>query len=453
MRRHWPESLLLLFLLGSLGGLAWLTWHPDSALLHRASRWPYVGPWVERFQWAYLPPSPNPTPPPEPGEPVVIHRVPEYETLGAQEYVWLEPGTRLLAEPRAGAPAVWVMEAYANLPVVERQGQWARLRQGSHRGWVLLPEPQDLPPPLGRDPEPPRPLPARPPDPEWLAVARSFLSGNEASGFLGPYALYTDAWDSRLLRYLHNLVSQVEGTYIQRYGLQPVSEAAEAVVLFARLKDYQDFLRQEERLAHLPARGHTARGVVALFWGFRSPPAVGETLVHELAHLLNRRSLGPALPPWLDEGIAEDLAYSRLDETGSLEPRELGGEILESSGGRHFRGAPAALILLDQGMAEGRTLPLPALLALPWEEFVDPGREQLHYAQSAFFVRYLMEGEEGRLAPDFRAFLRSVAAGGSVVAEALQEPLGREWTELEEGFREWVQERVMELGEGSHPPG
>jgi len=71
----------------------------------------------------------------------------------------------------------------------------------------------------------------------------------------------------------------------------------------------------------------------------------------------------------------------------------------------------------------------------------------MHYATAAFFVRYLIEGEGGALAPAFRRFLAGVASGGVVDGEALRRETGRSWAELERGLRGWVRERV----EGTAP--
>jgi hypothetical protein len=233
-----------------------------------------------------------------------------------------------------------------------------------------------------------------------LARARSRLSGAETAGRLGPYALYTDVERSARLDRLDRIASEVEGAYRGRYGRRPLGEPAEAVVLFAREKDYRAFQNESARLSGLAASGHSGHGLVALYDGGRPGEELASTLVHELAHLLNRRAVGPILPSWLDEGIADDLAQSRIDARGRIEPGTLGGVTVRASRRVEMYGARAALEQLARGVEAGRLRPLPELLSLEWERFVGRGSD-LHYAQSSFFVRYLLDGEGGALAPGF----------------------------------------------------
>jgi hypothetical protein len=72
----------------------------------------------------------------------------------------------------------------------------------------------------------------------------------------------------------------------------------------------------------------------------------------------------------------------------------------------------------------------------------------LSYAQSSFWVRYLLDGEGGALAPKFHAFLDAIAAGEPPAPEALRQRLGRSWPELETGFRAWV---LAQREDGSGP--
>jgi hypothetical protein len=208
------------------------------------------------------------------------------------------------------------------------------------------------------------------------------------------------------------VASRVETAYRERYGREPVGEPTEVIVLYAREKDYRAYQNQDRTLAALPASGHSGYGIVALFDGGRPESEVAATLVHELTHLLNRRALGPFLPSWLDEGLADDLARSHTDES-------------------------AALHQLARSLKADGLRPLPELLRLDWQGFMRDGGN-LNYAQSSFWVGYLLEGEGGALASRFRLFLDAVAHGGPPTAEALQEILGRPWEDLQAGFNGWV---------------
>lgn len=352
--------------------------------------------------------------------------------------VWVTPGMDLLAAPRKGAAKVATLNLYANVAVVDHRPGWVKVRHRAQSGWIAFDDPRFGPdPPLGSAPEPPRPLAARTPEEAHLQRARGLLAPPETLGSLGPYVLYTDLQDADRLRFLDRIAGGVEAVYRARYGRDPVGRPAEAVVLYSQEEAFQELLRQDARLAELPASGHSGQGVVALYDGGRPRAEVGATLVHELVHLLNRRALGPVLPSWLDEGLANDLAQSRLDGDGNLDPGTLGGVTVRADRQIRMYGARASLHQLVQAIEEERLRPLPELLGLDWDEFVRRDGS-LHYAHSAFWIRYLVDGEAGALAPGFRTFLGRVAGGGTPGGEALRESLGRSWEELERGFRAWV---------------
>lgn len=443
-RRDFTTYALLLLLVAVPASFAWLTRHPEAAIVERAEGWPGVGPLARRFREAYVPPPPAAAEPEGAGEPVYeIEWI--VEERPREGRVFLTPGQPIREEPAPEAPEVTTLRVYTNLEVLERRPGWVRIRYRDFTGWVPDdPERIGPEPPLGSAPEPVRALGSRPPDPEVLARARARLSGEEAAGRLGPYALYTDLGPSPRLERLHRIAAQVEGAYRSRYGREPLGEPAEAVVLFARERDYRAFQNESARLSGLTASGHSGHGLVALYDGGRPGEELASTLVHELAHLLNRRAVGPILPSWLDEGIADDLAQSRIDPAGRLDPGTLGGLTVRASRRVEMYGARAALEQLGRGVETGRLRPLPELLSLEWERFVGRGSD-LHYAQSSFFVRYLLDGEGGALVPGFRAYLAAAADGGPVEPEALRQRLGRPWEELEAGFAGWVLEQRGDL--------
>ncbi len=58
MKRPFWAYLFVALLLGTFGGLTYLTRHPDAEILRRAESWPGVGPLASRFREAYRPPRP-----------------------------------------------------------------------------------------------------------------------------------------------------------------------------------------------------------------------------------------------------------------------------------------------------------------------------------------------------------------------------------------------------------
>jgi hypothetical protein len=442
-------------LAGLAAGAVWVVRHPGSPVLDPAVDWPGIGLLIEDLRHQ---PGPEPFAIPGDGtggeEDVSREEfrprrrtprravtpgieIPPDVQPEAVERVTVKAGAALRAEPRPGAPTVLSLSKMSILRVVDRSPGWVKVLYGEAAGWVPDPHRSGPEPPLGSDPDPVRPVGGRAPDEERLARARSRLTPPETTGRLGSYVLYTDLRDPDRLAFLDRVAAGLEETYRARYGVSPTGEPAEAVVLFAREEDFRAYLDQETAVAGLPASGHTGSGIVSLYDGRRPGGEVGSTLVHELAHLLNRRSIGPALPSWLDEGIADDLSQSRVDPSGRLLPGTLGGVTVRAGRRIEMHGARAALQGLIQAAGSGTLRPLAELFALEWRDFVRQSGE-LNYAQASFFIRYLLQGEQGTLASGFRTFLAEVAGGASPDPERLREKLGRSWPALDAGFRLWL---------------
>jgi hypothetical protein len=296
--------------------------------------------------------------------------------------------------------------------------------------------------PLGSGVVPPLPLPGRSADPDRLLEAWSFFATPPRDLVAGPYHLLTDVEDPVLESRIAEAATSAEPLYVARYGVAPLGRAAETIVLYRREDDYRRLQDRAERIRGLTSRGHVGWGMVVLFAPEEGgDDAAATVLRHELAHLLNRRSLGPALPPWLDEGLADDFAAleERLESL-----RTVDGNRTE------IRGALASLDLLARAIATGRMPPLESLLGLDWEAFVEEPAAELHYAASAWLVRYLLDDRSG-LGSAFHSFLRRVSRGGGVGARDLELVLRRPWVEIESGWRRYVVGRALAAGVGSMP--
>jgi hypothetical protein len=361
-----------------------------------------------------------------------------------EQTLHVRAGTVIRKAPNTKAPRIAVLADPADLPRIGQQGVWVQVRWQDKIGWVSLTGQavaDGAEPLLGSAAEPTHPVPARKADSERFARARALLGASSEKSAqnarLGPYPLLTDLAAPERIAFLDRVAGQVESAYRERYGRTPIGTSAETVLLFEREGTYRTYQDAEGALAGAEASGHSGYGLVAIWDGGRPTREIAETLVHEIVHLLNRRAIGPQLPPWLDEGIADDLAHSRIGDDGALLPETLGGTAFRAGARIQYFGARAALRQLVEAQGEGIAPSLPDLLAMPWERFVGEGAD-LHYAQASFFIRYLLAGENSALAPGFRAFLGAVADGGEPSAVALEKALGRSWPELELGFRAWV---------------
>ena len=315
-------------------------------------------------------------------------------------------------------------------------------------------------PPLGRAVEPPLPVPSLRPDPVRLDQARALLAVRRAGSpagaesaelgglWLGGYRCWTDIDDPLLLDRAAQVIGELEATYLQRYGRRPIGTPAEAIVLFSSESDYRLFQSGDRRLAGVTvSTGLAGSGLVATYRGKRSDDEFLGTLVHEIGHLLNRRALGPSLPSWLDEGLADDLGASRIDSRGHLLPgswsRTLdahGSEIRISGGEAALRDLAERLDATDGG---SQSMDLGAVLALDWEEFVAEESAEWNYAAAAAFIRMLLaDPTAGEL---FRDWLAEVSRGASPEAEELRRVLGRPWEELDRQLALWVQKEFAQL--------
>ncbi|MDX1384502.1 MAG: hypothetical protein R3190_12700, partial [Thermoanaerobaculia bacterium] len=155
----------------------------------------------------------------------------------------------------------------------------------------------------------------------------------------------------------------------------------------------------------------------------------------------------PALPPWLDEGIADDLASARLDESSRLEVGALAAERFDLGDRIELRGGLASLDLLLVARRDGSAVRLDRLLAADWETFVGGRRSRLHYAASAFLIRFLARPEDPRR-DDFMAFLDGVSRGGPPDTGGFETHLGP-LPEVESAWVSYLLQQGLEAGLGS----
>ena len=269
-----------------------------------------------------------------------------FEPGEGTETLAIQAGTRVYSEPDRRSPPMATVEFAATFELLERRPDWAKLRLGDWNGWVpLSPEPPwDVTSPFSQDALPPRAVTA---SPEKLAAIRSILgadSGGHPSRSFGPFTLYSD-FTPKVLARLEPSVEQLAEAYRTRFGIEASPGPGMVVAIFANQEDYRHYERLEGDLRGLGVDGHAGNGVAALYAEHKRASQLRPLLLHELTHLLNRSALGPDTPIWLEEGLANDLAYNRVDRAGRLLLGTLEGQrvsVTEGPGGawnrsRHFR--------------------------------------------------------------------------------------------------------------------
>ncbi len=429
--------LLLLLATGLflIGGFAWLTRVPEAPFLlalerETLERSPRLGRALRRTRLQYLEPptsaeagatdraTGDDPPPPAP--------LPQ---------VYIGGGTTLRKSPIGSAPVIARVVHLRQVAVLERRGSWARIDWASDdQVWVDLDEPPPSVPPLGEAVAPPVPLLPRPPDEDLLAAVREALGPEPGEGRLGPYTVVHDLGSeaARLVPLAHS-ASRAEAVYRERYAVEPLGEPQEVVAIFRERPAYLAFQDRTADIRGLESAGHVVGGLVVL--ATAEPIEMESSFIHELGHLLNRRALGPALPPWLDEGMAEDLSHFGLPSAeGASRAQRL--ESFRQVDGRQVRmGGPlASLAILDRAVTKAELLALRDLAALDWESFVGAGAS-LHYAQAGWFITWLIEGDDGRWRAGFLRFLANVASGGAPTVHHLADEVGLELHDLELRFR------------------
>ena len=349
-------------------------------------------------------------------------------------------GTHVRREPDGGSTSVAVVDVDMNLPVLTRCGGWVRVRYLEWKGWVWTGH-GDAPRVRGSRLKPPLP------DQASLDLARGLLAGRAAERAFGPYTFLTDVRDEGLLARFGRTAAALSEIHAARYGARALPTAGAVIVVFGREADYRTYERSAEGVAGLGARGHAGGGLAALTIDNLDADEATALVVHEVAHMLNRAALGPDLPPWLDEGIAEDMAFSRFGPSGALVPgtwrsrRFVSTWIAKDSNGRDVNVVKTSIsgpgVTAADLVRRGRegTLPsLELLVSLSYPDFVSVEARPVTYPMSCLLVRYLLEVH----AAAFHAFLATVAAGGTEEGLDLFAGLCQDAQTLEKGFKAWL---------------
>jgi len=265
---------------------------------------------------------------------------------------------------------------------------------------------------------------------------------------LPPFTLATDVRDERLLSIVGAAAAALPADFEARFGLRVVPEGT--LVLFARNADFRSWLAAEGG-GDLAVDGFARHGVAALAVEHQKSDEATALMVHELSHLLVRAAVRRQLPAWLEEGLPEELAIARRDARGHTVPgtlrirtstRGVGGPARVRAGyERTIVGPAAALVALLRGPRP----PLSELLVMPWETFTAASGRPERYAASAFFVRYLLDGEGQRWRERFRGFLAAVAGGAPADVAALEAALGMQLPQLQGRYDAWLRRTAQTL--------
>ncbi|MFQ5524836.1 MAG: hypothetical protein ACE5GX_01110 [Thermoanaerobaculia bacterium] len=358
-------------------------------------------------------------------------------------------GARLHVEPKAESAVLATVRVDLELEVLSRDGDWAEVRYQSWQGWVLASPEVSKRSLLDRrgwvvevDESGTRRFAEAPTfSPELTAPRlmrlREFLAENERVLELGSYTLYTDVRNDSWLESLIPTVAALDEIYRTRFGLELDEAEKQSIVLFAREATYRAYEKEVPEISKLATLGHQSHGVAVTFVGSRSTDQIRRILLHELTHLLNRRALPLVLPSWLEEGLAEDLSFSRVDDSGRILAGTVTGRRQRTLTESRISGGFASLATLLRRYRRPSWPRVTTLVDTHWERFVQPGARTSFYTQAAFFLRFLIDGRDGLLADGFRKYLRLVAEEGPERAD-LWTSLDAPKEDIEKAYDIWI---------------
>lgn len=204
---------------------------------------------------------------------------------------------------------------------------------------------------------------------------------------------------------------QVRAFFAQAMGALPRPSQAIQIVVFGSRKEYEPYRLNEGAAAYYLA-GVEKDYIVMSEAGVTAFPIA----VHEYYHLLVQHS-GFALPPWLNEGLAE--LYSTLEPRGD---KVLVGSLIP---GRH------AALLND------KWVPLATIVAVDHDSpyYNEKAKMGNFYNESWALAHMLALSPEFR--PGFSAFLKRLAAGAPS-PEALQKTYGKALPAIEKQLQQYL---------------
>jgi tetratricopeptide (TPR) repeat protein len=147
------------------------------------------------------------------------------------------------------------------------------------------------------------------------------------------------------------------------------------------------------------------------------------SVFHEYVHFLVRNNIKNA-PLWFNEGLAE--YYSSFD--------------ISDGERKVIIGKPVTNHVLN--LRQHRMMPLETLFSVVNDSpiYNEQDKKGIFYAQSWALVHYLLHGNEGRRAPQFRQFLGSLASGMTVEA-AFEQAFETDFRTLEKELSQYIDRR------------
>lgn len=322
--------------------------------------------------------------------------------------ILLPPGARLHLEPDPESVSVTVVDEEVELEPVETRDGWVLVRYLGYLGWVRTSGADE---PLSRIREERAPRPAST-GPDFIEESRRLLRNGGREITLERWRLLTDVDDQALLDRLSLVVGTAPAHFRTWWELSTVPASGTAVFLFSR--------PDAARSVHALACGRARAGVVTATLAEGDAEATIRDVLHQVGHLYALDLLGPAAPPWLEEGLADSFAALAEHGPGQQEP-------LCPSRGFECEGI--------------ETPPLPAVLAAGRELFSDDGRGRALRLGARRLCRYFWNGGSVARLERFRALLIEVGSGKPLLDSTMEKHLRTDLPTLDLRIRSFREAR------------
>jgi hypothetical protein len=253
----------------------------------------------------------------------------------------------------------------------------------------------------------------------------------------GPWRVLTDVAGGELAG-LDAVAGRLAETYEGRYGLTPEAGKDQVVAIFSSDTRYRAFAQADG--TSLPGAPGQVNAGLAAFAAGHDRLETRVAFVRAVTRLLSRSALGERPPVWLDEGLAGDLAWCRVEPDGRIQTDTLDAREESRGGASPIRSGPRATVeaWLERARA-GRVLPLAAILARDSRLFENTSARSDAATESAMLVRWCLA--DPARAAKFKEFLRGVSLRSAADDRALAASLGLDAATLSKRFFDWVKTR------------
>jgi hypothetical protein len=261
-----------------------------------------------------------------------------------------------------------------------------------------------------------------------LLTAGSASAGDMLNFKSRHYDISTDL-DRDLAKQVADHMDLVFAEYTRRFSqFRPRAAARNPLVVFRTQADYLQFLAKQGidgtgsgGMFFVQAGG----SALVTFLEGQSLDRMFHTLRHEGFHQFAFARIGPDLPVWANEGLAEYFA-----ETVVLKRGLSAGQV------------PAnRLAVMKAAIEAGQHIPLATLLTMSdetWGQQVREGAGSLQYDQSWSVVHFLVHGDK-KYQRAFEAYLKLIAAGTDP-AEAARRIFGASTDAFEQAWKSYLTE-------------